>query len=511
MKKFLLFSLALAMGSWNVATAQNTSFGIGALGSVTTGTNNSAFGAQSLFSTTTGHYNNGFGKYALYSNVNGSQNIAMGYAALYSNTSGNENIAIGSKALATNTTGNGNIGIGEGAINNNTTANYNVATGYFALSQNSTGAGNVASGYHALNTNSTGGYNVASGYEALQSNTTGGSNSAIGHYAAMNNTTGYYNVAHGYAALYSNTTGELNVALGGKALANNITGSDNVAVGTSSGPNNTNYSNTTALGNNAITTASNQVRIGNTFVTSIGGYQAWTNLSDGRFKGDIQENVMGLDFINQLRPVSYVVDQNKLDEFLGATNSEFYKASTGEQHYQTGFIAQEVDELTQKLGFTEFNGVDRPENDGDHYGLRYSEFVVPLVKAVQELSANQEQLLKTIEEQQVQIDALTGRDKTSATGLENAGADNPQVELYQNAPNPFTTDTQIKMVLPENVQQAQIIIYNLEGKQLKAYDVEGNGETSVTIHGNELEAGMYIYALITDGSVASTKQMILSH
>jgi hypothetical protein len=50
----------------------------------------------------------------------------------------------------------------------------------------------------------------------------------------------------------------------------------------------------------------------------------------------------------------------------------------------TGFIAQEVELAAQNLGF-EFSGVDAPKNSKDLYSLRYAEFVVPLVKAVQEL------------------------------------------------------------------------------------------------------------------------------
>ena len=33
-----------------------------------------------------------------------------------------------------------------------------------------------------------------------------------------------------------------------------------------------------------------------------------------------------------------------------------------------------------------FSGIDAPKNDNDLYELRYEEFVVPLVKAMQELS-----------------------------------------------------------------------------------------------------------------------------
>jgi hypothetical protein len=38
----------------------------------------------------------------------------------------------------------------------------------------------------------------------------------------------------------------------------------------------------------------------------------------------------------------------------------------------------------KKAGFV-FNGGDVPENDNGHYSIRYAEFVVPLVIAVQEL------------------------------------------------------------------------------------------------------------------------------
>ena len=52
----------------------------------------------------------------------------------------------------------------------------------------------------------------------------------------------------------------------------------------------------------------------------------------------------------------------------------------------TGFIAQEVEKAAADLGF-DFSGVKVPENEKQAYGLRYAEFVVPLVQAVKELSA----------------------------------------------------------------------------------------------------------------------------
>jgi hypothetical protein len=57
----------------------------------------------------------------------------------------------------------------------------------------------------------------------------------------------------------------------------------------------------------------------------------------------------------------------------------------------TGFIAQEVEATARSLGY-DFSGIDSPKNAEDFYGLRYSTFVVPLVKAVQEQQAQIEEL-----------------------------------------------------------------------------------------------------------------------
>jgi hypothetical protein len=58
------------------------------------------------------------------------------------------------------------------------------------------------------------------------------------------------------------------------------------------------------------------------------------------------------------------------------------KAEKSKLRY-TGFVAQEVEQAAKKLGY-DFSGVDAPKEKDGMYGLRYAEFVVPLVKAVQE-------------------------------------------------------------------------------------------------------------------------------
>ncbi len=142
------------------------------------------------------------------------------------------------------------------------------------------------------------------GYQSLYNND-GIWNTATGFAALYSNGSGTQNTANGYEAAYYNSRGKLNTASGYGALYNNMIGDNNSAFGANAGPNSGVFSNTTTLRYDATATASNQVKIGNTSVISIGGHMMWTTFSDGRFKRNIKEDVSGLDFVNQLRPVSY--------------------------------------------------------------------------------------------------------------------------------------------------------------------------------------------------------------
>jgi hypothetical protein len=100
------------------------------------------------------------------------------------------------------------------------------------------------------------------------------------------------------------------------------------------------------------------------------------------------------------------------------------------------------------------------------------------------------------------LDSKSETDKNagSATGA----------SLLQNNPNPFNSQTEIKMNLPERTTGALIMVYSLEGKQVKNIPVMDRGEVSVRVSANELAAGMYIYALIVDGKIVDSKRMILT-
>jgi hypothetical protein len=507
-------------------TPRNTALGSQALHMNYGGYSNTATGHESLFANTTGSHNTANGQRALKANTIGDSNTAVGYATLTSNITAGGNTAVGAYALNQNTSGqqnaalglgalelnngNHNVAIGTLALYSSTTASHNTAAGAESLFKNTTGHHNTAQGYRALYKNITGYYNSALGSEAMYSNNDGKFNIAMGYYAMYENVSGNHNSATGFRALNNSTTGGNNTAHGSFALDNITTGSYNSAVGFNAGPAVGDLSNTTAIGYQAVPTASNQVRIGNVSVTSIGGQVSWSTFSDGRFKRDIKEDVSGLDFINQLRPVSYVIDKKQVEKFLIIPDSvNSYDETRINQTRQTGFIAQEVEAMVKKAGYV-FYGVDAPENENDHYSVRYAEFVVPLIKAVQELTAEIRDQRQKILEQEQKIESLTIQMKRKNADGSITPASS-QAVLLQNNPNPFAADTEIKMMLPDQIQYAVMIIYNPEGKQLKTIPINDRGDVTIKIAGNEFSAGMYFYILITDGDVVDIKRMILTH
>jgi hypothetical protein len=404
----------------NTTGSYNTASGYYALYSNTTGNSNTASGLNTLFSNTTGSNNTANGYYALYSNTTGNSNTASGVNALIANTTGSNNTATGLNALASNTTGYNNTASGyfalysnstgysntasgSGALNSNTTGNSNTASGCFALYLNTTGSYNTASGLGALSSNTTGDDNTVSGYYALTSNTTGYSNTASGVNALHENTTGYNNTTSGLNALFSNTTGNGNTASGYKALYANTTGSYNTALGINAGGEYTTgayntfigngsdaelegLTNATAIGSGAIVDASDHVRIGNTSVKQIGGAVPWSSLSDIRIKKDIENIGYGLDFVKALRPVQY-------------------RMKNGDDRTDFGFIAQEIEGL---IG-SGYNILGIGGDTERMLSLRYTDFIAPLVKAVQEqqtIIESQKEIIRTFEERLSRLEAM---------------------------------------------------------------------------------------------------------
>lgn len=487
---------AMAFSSY-VNAQTNTSYGANTLG--IGGTDNVAFGLESLWngaSPTTGTNNAAVGRAAINGNTTGSNNTGMGAWSLFRNTSGSGNSATGMTALFNNATGNNNVANGYNALYTNISGSYNVAVGFRALYSDSTGGYNTATGAYALTSNATASYNSGFGYQALQA-------------AKMNN-----NTAMGFRSSYLTTMGTDNTSLGFAALYTNSTGSNNTSVGSGADVSTGTLSNATSIGSGAVVNASNKVRIGNANVTVIEGQVSFTAVSDGRFKTNIkEEDVKGLEFIKKLRPVVYNLEAKKLTEFWTKNMPDSIRRKYLSQDFaaatnmrQSGFIAQEVEQAAKEVNYN-FNGVHVPESDNDNYGLAYSDFVVPLVKGMQEQQKMIEDQKQMIEKLQKQVNDLLKRNG-STTGTDQISIAGASME--QNAPNPFSHETVIKFNLPAQIGNAYLTVYDLSGKQIKTLPLSQRGSSSITITADQLEAGIYIYSIIADGNLVDSKRMVVT-
>ena len=223
--------------------------------------------------------------------------------------------------------------------------------------------------------------------------------------------------------------------------------------------------------------------------------------SDARFKKDINTIENSLAVLQNLRGTTY--------EFRSDEKFEGFDFGEG---IESGFIAQEVETVLPHLVATDDQG---------YKAVNYTGVIPYLVEGTKSLDDQTQELQVTVDAQENRINELEAQNAELVRRLEalennaitgkgaTATLDSP-AKLFQNVPNPFDRETEIRYFIPENSGQAQLLVFDLNGRQLRSYDLREAGEGSVTIEGNELEAGMYIYSLVANGEEIATKRMILT-
>ncbi|MBP6373490.1 MAG: tail fiber domain-containing protein [Flavobacterium sp.] len=285
----------------------------------------------------------------------------------------------------------------------------NVLSGYIGATSTAFGVGALSSGAATTSTAfgnnalsvSTGANNVAFGQNALRDcaglatyNTAVGANALKG----INNAASQYNTVVGGEAM-GLTTGDVSncTAVGYQAL-NSISGIgaargiNNTAVGYQAGNTITTGTNNIVIGYQAqvaSATTNNQIQIGNSAISLARCQVAWTLSSDQRFKNNIKDSELGLQFLQTLRPVSYL-------------RSNDTQAKT-----EYGFIAQELQAAFEKAGASN-NGVISSDDAGK-LGVRYNDFISISVKAIQEQQLQIEALQQSNVELQKTIAAILER------------------------------------------------------------------------------------------------------
>lgn len=128
-------------------------------------------------------------------------------------------------------------------------------------------------------------------------------------------------------------------------------------------------------------------------VRSAGGV---STTSDIRLKKDINDSELGLNFINALRPVSYkmisggkIAKDNQEKTIVDGKIVEPELIDRPGLRTHWGFLAQQVKEAVDQCGVEDFAGwqLDDVSDPESGQSLVHHEFLGPIVKAIQELSA----------------------------------------------------------------------------------------------------------------------------
>ena len=198
------------------------------------------------------------------------------------------------------------------------------------------------------------------------------------------------NTAVGHGALDLLTTGNDNACFGSNA-GNSITdGGTNTMIGVGTDVASSGNDNSSAFGNGAIGAGTNTISIGNTSVSTIAGQVSFSTYSDKRIKKDIEDTNIGLDFIKELKPRKFKrVCAKDYPEVIQTKYDKTAPDLTEPDRVVDGLIAQEVKETMDSMGVS-FSGWN--EDDNSKQKLQYATFIMPLIKAVQELTAKVEAL-----------------------------------------------------------------------------------------------------------------------
>lgn len=314
--------------------------------------------------------------------ISDANKIAMDYyGGALRNAIGLGNIGIGSNAGRNITVGYHNIVIGDQCAYLSTTGTDLI--GYYNIIMGAAGAGRKIT---------SGSYNNLSGYGTGRSITVGHGNYLVGQYTGEIVEAGNNNIGICEYSLHgqSNPTklsGDNNIGVGAYSLGSiGDTANNNIGIGYRAGEyvdgtqtvRLLNFDDVICIGHDSYATASGEMSLGNsTFVTAAYTAAAFSTRSDERYK-NFEEMDLGLEFINDLDTKKYTWKDG---------------ADTDTLHY--GFSAQQV-KKTLELNVGDAKRSMHKDRGGEQ-NLTYTEFIAPMVKAIQELTEMNKELLHRIE------------------------------------------------------------------------------------------------------------------
>ncbi|MBW6481680.1 MAG: tail fiber domain-containing protein [Vicingaceae bacterium] len=229
-----------------------------------------------------------------------------------------------------------------------------------------------------------------------------------------------------------------------------------------------------------------------------------STLSDQTVKTNVQTLNGSLAKVKQMRGVSYA----------WSTSAQNNMELDSLEHI--GFIAQEVAAVEPLLTFVDDSSLVHVNYD------RVAPLLVESVKELDEKIIAKDSIINDLEARLAYLEACiesanicagnnrttnnepTNYRATQSVKLENLNA----IILDQNLPNPFAESTQINYVLPDDVMNAKMLFYDMNGRIINEVNINERGNGTLTVYGENLEKGIYTYSLIADGKLIATKKMV---
>ncbi|MDR0789856.1 MAG: T9SS type A sorting domain-containing protein [Bacteroidales bacterium] len=266
-----------------------------------------------------------------------------------------------------------------------------------------------------------------------------------------------------------------------------------------------------------------------TFLRDVRAKQFWT-ITPAQYKSvaPLQKSLKKLLSLDGIHYTYSISDNQSLAESSDSSSTQMQASPSNlspKEQQDMAFFSQLKSEMLNKeelkIGLSleqlskEFPELVDTNADGE-ISVDYIGLIPVIIEALKEQSeVIRAQSLKIKE---IDDNATLGSNAPSSSqkSTKNASttADTTQIYnafLYQNTPNPFNSQTEIRYFLPEEVTSANIYIFSMQGNLLSTYTLNpAFGFGSIFISATELNPGIYFYSLTVNNQEVDTKKMILT-
>lgn len=237
-----------------------------------------------------------------------------------------------------------------------------------------------------------------------------------------------------------------------------------------------------------------------------GKADAWLINSDMRLKKNVKKSSYGLEEVMELNPIEFnyngLAKTNSKPTHIGISAQELRKV-----------VPELVEEFESVTYSYDEDGTQKYESSETYLQIRDNEVKWILLGAIQD----QQAIINEQNERLNQLENLVNDLAKNGFGvIETQNEINVELEnsaqaiLGQNRPNPFGETTQIPFMVPNEANDAKLLIYDNLGSLIKTVEIDQKGQGVVNIQASNLASGNYVYKLVVDGKDVMTKKMVLT-